>query len=647
MAEPAVRRRVNLSGLFLLLVLMSCFPITREAKAQKKPPQPRIVELVFEGNETFSDLVLESAIATESSSFWKKFLERSGEMPPLEEFEVRVDVARLTQFYRRRGFNDARVTSRIENVDEDKNWKKRVVFEIKEGLPIKITSITYNIATPDTLLPRIRDDKAYQKLLERHAYRQGRRYELVSRPDVTGAFTEVLKNLGFAHAETNVDARIDTTAKEAKLTIRMETGPVCYIDSVNVEGNTTVDQEFVIRHSNFGLGDRFTLKKIQQAQRLLVNHHMFRFATINIPDQKQDASLHINIRVQEHPLRSIQTLAGFSIEEKVRGQVSWTHRNVNSRGHQFTAGVRASFREQRANIDYLFPYVFNPKSNLIITPFGQHILENSYELLRFGITNSFIYQYNPNVTATAAYEFTRNSEIARQNPEVALEDTLEYNISGIQLSAFHGQQNWRRQRGWVFQPFVELSGVIADASYAFEKVSIDVRRYVPITERLTLAARTLVGVIFSPEQDTLPRNIRFYSGGTNSVRGWGRYRLGPKSPRLDADGDFVRYDPDGGRAILSFNTELRRDISPLIKGISLAMFLDGGQVWSDGRDIGNRPVQFGVGGGIRYQSPLGPVRLDVGYKLNPTEKDLEQYQGNDFGNAFDYWGIHFSIGQAF
>jgi outer membrane protein insertion porin family len=115
---------------------------------------------------------------------------------------------------------------------------------------------------------------------------------------------------------------------------------------------------------------------------------------------------------------------------------------------------------------------------------------------------------------------------------------------------------------------------------------------------------------------------------------------------VDSSG-FIRYVPLGGRAKFGFNIEIRQDLSFLIKGIGVAFFLDGGQVWRSVDGLGSRPIQFGIGGGIRYQSPIGPIRVDIGYKLNPTNEDLNFYNGQNFGSAWDRIGIHFSIGQAF
>jgi outer membrane protein insertion porin family len=105
--------------------------------------------------------------------------------------------------------------------------------------------------------------------------------------------------------------------------------------------------------------------------------------------------------------------------------------------------------------------------------------------------------------------------------------------------------------------------------------------------------------------------------------------------------------PIGGRASFSFNTEFRFRFDGFIKGFGMATFLDGGQVWRSFENIATTPIQFGTGAGLRYQSPIGPIRVDIAYKINPTDEDLQFYQGVDFGSAWDRWGIHFSIGQAF
>jgi len=161
-----------------------------------------------------------------------------------------------------------------------------------------------------------------------------------------------------------------------------------------------------------------------------------------------------------------------------------------------------------------------------------------------------------------------------------------------------------------------------------------------------LATRVQGGRLFNVSTDSLPQNIRYYIGGTNSVRGWQRRQMGPKRAEVDSSG-FQRYVPSGGRGMFGFNLEIRQELNALIDGFGIAVFFDGGQIWDSKVDRGIRPIQFGTGGGLRYQSPIGPVRLDIGYKINPTQQDLNVYRGRNYGSSWDRIGIHVSIGQAF
>lgn len=314
--------------------------------------------------------------------------------------------------------------------------------------------------------------------------------------------------------------------------------------------------------------------------------------------------------------------------------------------------------EQFFGLNYLFPYVFNTGSSFLIAPFAQHLLQPGYELYQWGITNSFIYRYDRDFTASLSYKFTQNDEVSRK-VNINLPDTAKtYDLSSIQLSALYSKGLRLIERGWVVQPSVQISGLLGTSDYQFQKLAIDVRRYIPVTGSTTLALRVQAAKIFTAQEDSLPRSVRLYLGGSNSVRGWGRNELGPKiavyennkgrriqafSPRAN----FKNLIPVGGRTLLAFNIEIRQDLNNLIKGFGFVVFLDGGQVWRRDIDLEQRPLQFGIGGGLRYRSPIGPIRLDVGYKLNPSDKDLGIVRGVNHGTAWDRFAVYLSIGQAF
>ncbi len=649
------------SFLIAAILLGGCFCLQARPNEIDSPVAPDQAEQVWkvkiEGNQTFSDIIIKEQIATEGFSFWEKlkFWNRSGH--PLEEIEVKKDVIRIRNYYQRRGFPKVKVRYRIEQ--GKKPWKKHVIFTVNEQAPVQITDISYDFPSAEKYRDMIMKNSAFDRARRRSELKEGERYEPIKEPEVIAGYEQVLKNLGFAYTKVEIKAKVDTAKLAAQLTIDLDTGPMTYIDNITVEGDSTVDDAYIIRESALKKGRKYSLEALQDAQREIFNHHLFRFATINIPEQPQDSTLDLDMQVRENPLRSVRTSVGFGTEEYLRGQVSWTHRNVFRLGHQFSATAQASFIEQSINLDYLFPYAYNTKSSFIISPFGQHLLEPGYELYRLGITNSLIYRYSRNLTGSFSYQFTKNEELSRQQ-DVSLPDTTQsYDLSSLQFSGYYNQGFGRRgQQGWVIQPYAEVSGFLGTSTFQFQKISMDVRRYTPITGTTTLAMRVQAGKIFATREDSLPNIIRFFVGGTSSVRGWGRNDLGPKRVVTDSVGTgeggvrpdttgFGEYVPTGGRSFFAFNLEIRQDIDDLINNLGLAVFLDGGQVWRKDPDFEQRPLQFGLGGGVRYESPIGPVRLDIAYKLNPSDPDLKIYRGQNFGSAWDRIGIHVSIGQAF
>jgi outer membrane protein insertion porin family len=298
-------------------------------------------------------------------------------------------------------------------------------------------------------------------------------------------------------------------------------------------------------------------------------------------------------------------------------------------------------------MDYLIPYVFNTFSSIVVSPFGQRLDEPGYLLYRIGATNSFVYQYSQELAGTISYEYTRNEEILKDRSFVFRDSTQLYDQSVIRITGFFNESSLERGEGWGIRPFFEISGFLNTGTLKYRRFSLDIRRFLDFSRTSQLALRANGGFLFTDDAGILPSNMRYYLGGTSSVRGWSRNSLGPQRPSFDATGAFRGYVPDGGRLSLSFNTEWRQDLPFINRRFGSALFFDGGQVWRSFDDFNPLDFRFGAGAGLRYQSPIGPVRFDVGYKLNPDDVDLGRYNGQDFGGRLARWGFYFSIGQAF
>lgn len=637
-------RLSNGCGLFIVALIFLFQTTVLKGNSIEQDEREQVVwNVSFEGNETYSGIVLNQVIATQEPNLLRKIFRRVGDYE-LNETELRRDRIRIMRYYERRGFDQVQVD--VNHTPDDEPWKRNVVFRIREGAPIRISSSDVIIEADSVISGELRNERSFQQNLESHEFQVGNRYETIRRPDVVGSFNQVMENHGFPWSSVDIEANVDSLAKSADIRIVLSPGAKSYFDEFTFEGVETVPDRIVEREMVIDQGGLYDSRRIQESQRQIFGHHLFRFATITIPEQPQDSTVDLLVRVREDPPRTIQATVGFGNEEYLRGQVNWESRNISGTGHRLGFNVRGSFIEQRAGGEYLIPYVFNTRSSFVASPYGQRRLEPAFELMRLGITNSLIYQIKQAQTATISYEFSVNEEISRRQ-EVTLPDSiLGYNVSSLLLSGYYRQRVTRDPRGWVVQPSAEFSGTFGESTYTFQKLSLDVRNYQPLTRSTKLATRINTGVIFYTQPDSLPANIRFFTGGTNSVRGWSRQQLGPKRPTFD-EGEFDGYVPIGGRTMFTFNVELRQELNFLFDGFGMGAFLDGGQVWREIDRLDERPIQFGAGGGLRYRSPIGPVRIDVGYKINPTNADVGIFGDNRSSNAWDRIGIHFSIGQAF
>jgi len=627
----------------LLIIVPILSPEVANAQDDEKPDI--IWKVKIEGNTTFPNMILFSIINADNPDFLQKTFGSTDDFI-LDEDELRRDAIRIERYYQRRGFPDAKLRHNITELN--KPWKKEVTFTVNEGAPVIIQSDSIVIESPENEIEYIRNSQSFSIIVGQHEFVSGKRYQPIRIPDVEGRFVETLQNLGFAYSDAKIETEIDSISYSARVRIVLTPGPKTSIDEFVVEGDLTVPERIVIKETAIPTGSLYSRTQVQEAQRQIFNHHLFRFATISIPDQPRDSSLTMLIRVRENSPRSIQASAGAGREEILRGQISWQHRNISGTGHRLSTSARSSFIDQQVNADYLVPFVFNTKSSYVGSVFGQRRVEPAFKLLRTGITNSLIFQPRRNLTGSFSYEFSINEEKSRRDNRTALPDTvLNFDVSSLSFSGFFSQGFSREQRGWVVQPAFEISGTFGESTFRFQKLSLDVRRFTEVSSSTVVAARVNGGVVFFAQNDSLPSAIRFFTGGTNSVRGWGRQDLGPKVPRFNEDGSFDKFIPIGGRALFNFNIEIRQQFDSFIEGFGIAAFLDGGQVWRNVTRFNERSVQYGTGGGFRYQSPIGPVRIDLGYKVNPTDADLNIFEGEDFGNIWNRINIHFSIGQAF
>src|SRR6185436_5092925 len=177
-------------------------------------------------------------------------------------------------------------------------------------------------------------------------------------------------------------------------------------------------------------------------------------------------------------------------------------------------------------------------------------------------------------------------------------------------------------RGWFSSANFELSRPGLGSDISFGKSFLQHYQFVPIKDKLVLATTARVGLARTFRDEVLILSERFYAGGATSVRGYNENDLGARS---------IFGDAEGGSAMLIANGELRFPVYRWVRGVG---FVDLGNVYPTIGDILHTGVQVGSGAGIRVNSPIGLLRLDLGFALNPRPFDPS-------------WTVHFGLGHAF
>ncbi len=170
------------------------------------------------------------------------------------------------------------------------------------------------------------------------------------------------------------------------------------------------------------------------------------------------------------------------------------------------------------------------------------------------------------------------------------------------------------------------------ASFNYWSASAEGRHYFTVGRRFVVANKMRFGSIdgFGNLESNVPFYKRYFLGGASSIRGWGRFEVSP----LSGFGF-----PIGGHTMLEGSSEVR---FPVWGKLGAVAFLDYGNVWANAWDIDLSDVRYAVGPGLRYATPIGPARLDLGYQINPLDNLLVNGEPQK-----RRWRVHFSIGQAF
>ncbi len=497
------------------------------------------------------------------------------------------------------------------------------------------------------------------------------------------AAIDELKDHGYPTPRVVVDEAVGTSELQRIVTYTAEPGRMAYVGRTEIQGESSVDERIVRRQLTYRRGQLFQVSKLRDSQRNLYSLELFNF--VNIEAQPAEAAtgdgrdgadeIPTRVTVTEGKHRRVNFGVGYGSEEHARAEVDWRH--VNFFGGARTAGVLARYSgfEQGVRLNLKQPYLFNPRYSFTLS--GQTWWNDEPDLFqrrqiggRATITREFSRGRAPllgrnavtNLSLTYANEWEDYTISNKALTDLTFRDELIalgfdprcgkgprcFDGAG-QNSAliFDAARNTtgnllNAKKGYLAALHLENAGGFLGGDFNYRELTAEGRFYQSIGNRAVIAVRARAGAIDSTRvaeegpdgepigDEPVPFFKRYFLGGSTSLRGWGRYEVSP----LSQSGL-----PIGGQSFVGFSTEVRVPIHGNFSGV---LFLDGGNVWRDPSELELRGLRYDVGPGLRYDTRIGPVRVDLGYQLNPIDGLL--VNGELQKRRFR---IHFSIGQAF
>ncbi len=571
-----------------------------------------IKTILFKGNKAYDSKTLLKKIKSSEKGFWS-WLTGSGEY---KKDQIEQDSARLMAFYHTTGYAEARV-SEPEIISEGNSVK--IIFKIFEGDKFFFGRINVD---GDLLF----DKKVMKDLLKT---KSGKVYNRQIIQEDVIAIRDLYADSGYANAGVIPQLKKSDSKNKLDITFNIQKKNKVYIDKIIISGNDKTRDKVLRREFPIKEQSLYSKARLQRGIRNL--YRMDYFKTVNmevLPSGKKD-KVDIYVNVEEKSTGMFTFGAGYSSVDHLFGSISVTQRNFFGKGQTLNLKGEFSKKTTRYTFSFTEPWVFDMP---LSAGFDVYNWERAYDYYNKKSTGGAVRFSYPIFDYTRLY-WSYTYEIATID-EIETTDLSILELYGDNIESSVGMSIRYDSRDRIFNPTEGMKhsfsvehagGGILGGDYAYTKYIGEMGIYFPVFWDFVFFIHGKAGYVHKNSGGILPDYEKFYLGGMNSVRGYdwqGIYVL-------TEDGNDV-----GGEKFLQGNLEL---LFPLVKtaGLMGVLFYDAGNVFSKNENYSLDDLRKSWGYGIRWFSPMGPIRLEYGRMLDPDENEKENGR----------W--EFTMGQAF
>lgn len=599
---------------------------------------------------------------------------------------VVADLARIAEEYRRRGFSDVKVD--LQPVQADAGGAPA------PGQPVPLLARIVIVEGPRTSIRSVKfvGSKTFTdaQLMTDVRSTPGQPYYEPRIAFDRDAITLRYLNLGFPEAATSTEIAFSNDKTQVDLLFTIKEGAQVFVDHVLIVGTNRTSVSMIEKEITLRPGQPLGLAAINESQARLAALGLFRRVRISeVRHGGGDNRRDVLVTVDEAPLTTYGFGGGVEGGQQLRrasgsdqsapaevvfqvaprGFFEIGRRNLWGKNRTVNLFTRVTLRPRNATTatdptapqgGYGFneyrvlgtlrePKILGSNADGLLTAFTEQAVRSSFNFARRAVQGEVARRVRPNLSVLGRYSFERARIFdARYLPSE--QPNIDRFFPQVRLSSFSGAI-LRDTRDDAIDPskglFTSVENTIAARAVGSELgfvrsfVQTFVYRRLPASRRMIAAGAVRFGVASGFEREVIgsdgvpvivrdvPASERFFAGGATTVRGFGLDRLGTPDI-IDSDG-FSK----GGDALVVLNTELRVDAG---RGLQVAGFVDAGNVFSRPGGIRFTEIRPAAGFGVRYKSPIGPLRFDIGFNLN------RRIVGGRLEDRREY---HLTLGQAF
>ena len=586
-------------------------------------PKNYIEKIRFVGNKHFSSSDLKEELISKEKKWYRFFSSTDTYDPDRLEYDKEM----LRRFYYSKGYMDFEIKDVTVQTDE-KTKNFIVTFDLDEGKRYRFGTANIQVTLPEVNA---------QKLEKQITFKKGQIYNAEYIEETIQNITDELGREGYAFVEITPVFKKDPKPQVADVTFKVKEGARVFVNRIDITGNSRTLDKVIRREFRLNEGDPFNTDRIRRSRQRIENLGYFDKVNLKtVPVANAPDKTDIAVDVSEKSTGAFNVGIGWSTYDGLLFEVGVQERNFLGTGKIVGVTASTSGRETQVDLSYTDPYFMDKPISAGFDLFHidrDYTDDSSYKAKTTGGALRSGWDYSERVRQTVKYTLQQDNVTDIDNDaSIYIKEQEGKNVVSMigQVLSYDTRDNiFNPTEGFYTSLGLDLAGIGGDTR--FVRVNANAAKYYEVMDQWVLSVSAGAGYIYGLNQEVRINN-RYYLGGS-TLRGFDVAGVGARDK---ATGDAL-----GGDWRVTASTQLMFPLGlPSEFGIKGKVFMDAGMLGKpDGHyakdtiDYNNTP-RVSVGTGVLWQSPMGPINIDLGFPIVKEDYDETEVFRLNFGTGF-------------